>query len=48
MNVPGLCNDLDMTPRPRLHGTGFTLSRHRVGVVCGHIYTLAIFSMTTC
>ena len=25
--------------RPRLHGTGFAWSRHRVRVDCGHIYS---------
>ena len=29
--------------RPRLHGTGFAWSRHRVRVVCGHVYSHHFF-----
>ena len=32
-----------VTIRPRLHGTGFAWSRHRVRVVCDHIYSHHFF-----
>ena len=35
-------------PRPRLHGTGFALSRHRVWPVRDHIFTLTTFSVISC